>query len=70
MTVVSSYMVRFSPNIIQQKQIYSCKANSLGVVSCSYNERTNRYVFTDACQQITYMVKQLNYVLLTADLTA
>ena len=25
----------------QQKQIYSCKANSLGVVWCSYNERTN-----------------------------
>ena len=25
----------------QQKQIYSCKANSLGAVWYSYNERTN-----------------------------
>ena len=40
--VLSSYMVRFSGNIEQRKQIYGCKANSLGVVSCSYNERTNR----------------------------
>ena len=40
-------MVRFSRSIEQQKQIYSCEANSLdvvwcGVVWCSYNERTNR----------------------------
>ena len=35
-------MVRFSRNIKQRKHIYSCEANSLGVVSCSYNERTNR----------------------------
>ena len=35
-------MVRFSRNIKQRKQIYSCKANGLGVVSCSYNEWTNR----------------------------
>ena len=34
-------MVRFSLNIKQRKQIYSCKANGLGVVLCSYNERTN-----------------------------
>ena len=40
--VLSSYMVRFSRNIKQQKQIYSCEANGLGVVSCSCNERTNR----------------------------
>ena len=33
-------MVRFS--IEQRKQIYSCEANSLGVVWCSYNEQTNR----------------------------
>ena len=39
--VLSSYMVRFSRSIEQQKQIYSCKANSLGVVWCSYNELTN-----------------------------
>ena len=32
-------MVRFSRSI---KQIYSCEATSLGVVWCSYNERTNR----------------------------
>ena len=32
-------MVRFSTE--QRKQIYSCKANSLGVVWCSYNEWTN-----------------------------
>ena len=37
-----SYMVRFSCSIEQRKQIYSCEANSLGVVWCSYNERTNR----------------------------
>ena len=35
-------MVRFSRSIEQRKQIYSSKANSLGVVWCSYNERTNR----------------------------
>ena len=34
-------MVRFSRTIEQRKQIYSCEANSLGVVWCSY-ERTNR----------------------------
>ena len=34
-------MVRFSHSIEQRKQIYSCKANSLGVAWCSYNERTN-----------------------------
>ena len=39
--VLSSYMVRFSRSIEQRKQIYSCEANSLGVVWCSYNERTN-----------------------------
>ena len=46
------YMVRFSRSIEQRKQIYSCKANSLGVVWCSYYEQTNRlriYRFTDAC---------------------
>ena len=40
--VLSSYMVCFSRSIEQRKQIYSCEANSLGVVWCSYNERTNR----------------------------
>ena len=40
--VLSNYMVRFSRSIEQRKQIYSCEANSLGVVWCSYNERTNR----------------------------
>ena len=39
--VLSSYMIRFSRNIKQRKQIYSCEANRLGVLSCSYNERTN-----------------------------
>ena len=39
--VLSSYMVHFNHSIEQRKQIYSCEANSLGVVSCSYNERTN-----------------------------
>ena len=34
-------MVHLSPSIDQQKQFYSCKANSLGVVWCSYNEQTN-----------------------------
>ena len=28
--------------IEQQKQFYDCEASSLGVVWCSYNERTNR----------------------------
>ena len=32
----------FSPNIEQRKQIYDCKANSLGVMWCSYIERKNR----------------------------
>ena len=40
--VLSSYIVHFSRSIEQRKQIYSCEANSLGVVWCSYNERTNR----------------------------
>ena len=40
--VLSSYMVCFSRSIEQRKQIYSCKANSLGVVWCSFNEQTNR----------------------------
>ena len=35
--VLSSYMVRFSHSIEQQKKIYSCEANSLGVVWCSYS---------------------------------
>ena len=39
--VLSSYMVYFSRSIVQRKQIYSCKAYSLGVAWCSYNERTN-----------------------------
>ena len=34
-------MVRFSRSIKQLKQIYSCEANSLGVVRCSFNERRN-----------------------------
>ena len=40
--VLSTYMVRYSPSIDQQKQFYNCEANSLGVVWCSCNERTNR----------------------------
>ena len=41
--VLSTYMVHFSYSIEQGKQIiYSCKANSLGVVWCSYNEQTNQ----------------------------
>ena len=40
--VLSSYMVHFSRNIEQRKQkICDYEANRLGVVSCSYNERTN-----------------------------
>ena len=35
-------MIRFSRNIEQRKQIYSSKANALGVAWCSYNERTHR----------------------------
>ena len=35
-------MVRFSHSIEQRKQFYNCEANSLGVVWCNYNERTNR----------------------------
>ena len=41
MYYLRSYMVHFSRNNKQRKQSYSCEANSLGVVSCSYNERTN-----------------------------
>ena len=43
--VLSSYMACFSRSIEQRRQIYSCEANSLGVVWCSYNERTNRLRF-------------------------
>ena len=32
--VLSTYMVRYSRSIKQQKQFYNCKANSLGVVWC------------------------------------
>ena len=39
--VLSSCMACFSRNIEQRKQIYSYRANGLGVVSCSYNEQTN-----------------------------
>ena len=35
-------MVRFSHSIEQRKQIYSCEANSLGVVWYSYNKQINR----------------------------
>ena len=41
------------------KTIYNCKANDLSVVWYSYN---GQMALTDACKQITYMVKQLNYV--------
>ena len=34
-------MVCFNPRIEQRKH-YNCEANDLGVVWCSYNERTNR----------------------------
>ena len=33
-------MVHLSPSIKQRKQFYNCEANDLGVVWCSYNERT------------------------------
>ena len=39
--VSSTYMVRFSFNIEQQKQFYNCEANNLGAVWCSYNEQMN-----------------------------
>ena len=35
-------MDRLRRSIEQRKQIYSCEANSLSVVWCSYKERTNR----------------------------
>ena len=35
-------MVHYSPCIEQRKQFYNCEANNLGVVWCTYNERTNR----------------------------
>ena len=48
--VLSSYMV-FSHSIEQRKQIYSCEANSLGVVWCVVAVMNGQivYVFTDAC---------------------
>ena len=51
---IATYMVCFSPSIEQRKQCYDCEANDLAVVRYSYirsynNERTNRYVLTDAC---------------------
>ena len=45
--VLSSYMVRFSHSIEQRKQIYSCEANSLGVVWCSYRLRIYRRLLTN-----------------------
>ena len=49
--VLSSYMVRFSRNIEQRKQIYSCEANSLGGVWCGVAIMNGQIVnmFTDAC---------------------
>ena len=35
-------MVRYSRSIEQRKQFYNSKANSLGMLWRSYNERTNR----------------------------
>ena len=60
-------MVHFSRSIEQRKQIY----NSLDVVWCgvAIMNRQIVYIFTDVCQQIAYMVKQLNYVWLTAEIT-
>ena len=51
---------------------YSCEANSFGVVWCGVAIMNGQIVsvFTDACKQIAYMVKQLNYNWLTAVITA
>ena len=41
-------MVRFSRSIERQKQIYSCEANSLGVVGVAIMKGQIVYVFIDA----------------------
>ena len=63
-------MVCFSRNIEQRKQIYSYEANGLGVVSCSYNERTNHLRIYRRLLTNRLHGKQLNYVWLTAEITA
>ena len=67
--VLSTYMVRFSHNIEQRKQLYNCEANSLGVVWCSYNEQTNRLCVYRRLLTNHLKVKQLNFVCLTAEIT-
>ena len=65
--VLFSYMLRFSLSIEQRKQIYSCEANSLGVVWCgvrSYNKRTNRLRVYKRLLTNRLHGKQLNYVCL------
>ena len=55
-------MVRLSPSIEQRKQFYNCEANDLVQLDKSF-------MCFHTCQQISYMVKQLNYVWLTTEIT-
>ena len=50
-------------NFIIAKLTFGCG------VAIMNGQIVNAYVFTDVCQQIAYMVKQLNYVWLTAGIT-
>ena len=49
--------------------LQALEANSLGAVWCSYNEWTNHLCVYRRLLTIAYMVEQLNYVWLTAEIT-
>ena len=63
-------MVRFSFSIEQRIQICSCEANGLGVVWCSYNERTNRLRVYRSLLTNRLHGKAAELCLTTAELTA
>ena len=69
-------MVHFSRSIGTVKTFYNCEAKDLGVVWCSYNERTKlfnewtNFLLVYRCLLANrLLVKQLNYAWLTAGIT-
>ena len=64
-------MFCFSCSIEQRKQIFIAAKLTVWVW-CDVAIMNGQivYMFTDVCLQIAYMAKQLNYVWLTAEITA
>ena len=62
-------MVRLSPSIEQRKHFIIVKLTIWVRCGVAIMNRQIVYMFTDASQQIAYMVKQLNYAWLTAGIT-